>query len=155
MRRHDAIRDLLFSWLKERTQHPVHKEQVLPELQTDGTEEKRMDIVAADDVGARILVDVMVTHAVSGDVERLARAALGDGAAADAAESKKRSTYRNARGLVPFIFETGGRVGVSGLAMVRRLAPTDPVQRSACIGGLWQTLQVALQRHNALILLAA
>ena len=150
-RRHDQIRDLLAEWIKENTPRAVHTEQVLPEIQKPGTAERRMDVVTADHQGARLLVDVTVTHAVSANADRLARAAKQDGKAAQVEEGAKRDKYGGADGFTPFVFETGGRCGSSALALVRRLAPIEPRLRSECIGGLWQTLSVALQRHNATI----
>ena len=151
-RRHDDIRKHLEEWLRKFTAYPVHHEQVLPELQVPGTEERRMDILAHDHVGNRVLIDVAVTHPVSTNADKLARAALSDGIAGAAEENHKFSKYRNAAGLAPFVLETGGRVSACARALVRRLAPTDPTARSAAIAGLWQTISVCLQTHNAAIL---
>ena len=113
-----------------------------------------MDIVAADDAGVWILVDVAMKYAVCREASRLAHAAGNDGSAGWREEGVKRSKYSMAPGLVPFVFETGGRVSTSALALVRRLAPVDET-RSPCMADLWQTLSVCLQKHNALMVLHA
>ena len=108
--------------------------------------------MAADHCGQRVLLDVAVTHAVSSVAGRLARAAMEDGVSACREESHKRNKYYNAVGLVPFVFETGGRIGPAARALVRRLAPTEPAHRTAAINNLWQTLEVAMQKHNAIMI---
>eukprot|EP00969_Alexandrium_andersonii_P314148 13878351-Alexandrium_andersonii.AAC.1 len=76
-----------------------------------------MDLVPASAGGGRLLVDIIATHAVSSNADRLTRAALRDGAAAAAEEGHRRSKYWAAVGLVPFVFETGGRIGEATRAM--------------------------------------
>ena len=149
VRRHDELRDVVAGWLTKVTPHAVRTEQYLAELR-NRDRDGRMDVVAADAAGARILVDTAVTHPVSSDPQRLARAALHDGAAGAAAEGHKRDRYPRAVGLVPFVVETGGRVCPAARAMARRLAPTDPALRSKTLAGLWQSVAVTVQRHNAL-----
>jgi hypothetical protein len=157
-KRHDGVRDDLAAWLRVHTPAAVRTEQVIPELADTGPNgaprEARLDVIAYDNAGTRILVDVAVTHPVSVDAARLARAALTNGAAARIREGTKRERYRTAQNLVPFVIETGGRVGEAARALACRLAPTAPTERSAAIADLWQTVSVTVQKHNAIMLLA-
>ena len=153
--RHNALRDFLAQWLKEHTLFPAPTEQLIPELVTDDGTEARLDVVAHDDFGARILVDVAVTHAASANAPRLARAALVNGAAARTREGTKHARYQNATDLVPFVLETGGRVGAAARAMVQRLAPVVPEMRSAAVGALWRGASARVQKANAMMALAA
>eukprot|EP00972_Heterocapsa_arctica_P037575 5530263-Heterocapsa_arctica.AAC.1 len=66
-------------------------------------------------------------------------AALTNSATARIREGAKRERYRTAQNLVPFVNETGGRVGEAARAMACRLAATAPTERSAAIADLWQT----------------
>ena len=110
-----------------------------------------MDIVTSEPDGSKCLIDIAVTHAVSSNADRLARAALVDGAAAAVEESQKRNKYKNAVGLTPFVVETGGRIGLAARSIARRMAPTTLQERSKAISGLWQTVAVVLQRHNGVM----
>eukprot|EP00969_Alexandrium_andersonii_P205078 9061672-Alexandrium_andersonii.AAC.1 len=107
--------------------------------------------MAGGAAGRRVLIDVAVAHAVSGSAGRWARAAQEDGAMAYAEEGSKRSKYKNAAGLVPFVLETGGRVGPAARALARRAAPTGAEERTQALGSLWQTLSVMLQKRNAIM----
>ncbi len=49
------------------------------------------------------------------------------------------------------MLETGGRIGPAARALARRIAPTGAEERTQALGGLWQTLSVALQKHNAVM----
>jgi len=154
VRRHNAARDCLANWLTKHVPAAVRTEQSFPELGNTEHREGRMDIGTHDATGDRILIDVVVTHAAAADEVAMARAAQVDGAAAAAAERRKRARYPQAVGLVPFALETGGRPGAAARGLVRRLAPTEPALRTEAIGDLWQSLGVVVQRANALRVLA-
>ena len=151
-RRHNTVRDTVAVWLRKHTSGSVRVEQLILELAQDRGE-ARLDVVAYDATGARMLLDVAVVHAVSADQSRLARAALLAGAPARGREDSKRERYRDAVGLVPFVLETGGRVGEAARAMARHVAPTDPAERTQAISDLWRAVAVDVQKANAIMLL--
>ena len=114
-----------------------------------------MDIIAARDDGTPEYVDITVGSVLSKTPQKLAAAALHDGAVAAREEREKLARYPAAPNLVPFVLEMGGRAGTMARAFVRRHAPVDLAERTSSIASLWQDVSVALQRQNALMWLRA
>jgi hypothetical protein len=78
----------------------------------------RPDNVLHSFCGSKVHLDVVGAQSVSNSAERLRRHAVRDGAAARAAEKKKRDKYAaagigdlNNVKLIPFALEDGGRIG--------------------------------------------
>ena len=65
---------------------------------------------------------------------------------------EKRTRYPLAVNLVPFILETGGRMGMAARNFARRLAPVGP-NRNVALQELWQDVATELQKQNALMVL--
>ena len=108
----------------------------------------------------RLYADVTVRHGVPSPGERLARAAAQDGAVNDEAERDKADRYPSDRSpwnALPLACETYGRLGLTALRQLRRLARVQAARlddggRDAASSLLQRwgcRLSVALHRANA------
>ena len=91
--------------------------------------------------------DVTLRHPCA--IKYVAQAALGDGAAARAAEAAKRDRYPvlAAAGLdaaIPFALETFGRLGPAGLRLLRQARQSAAESRLQDLGGRPGNAEVAL-----------
>ena len=98
-------------------------------------------------------IDIVVTHAAVANPEHLAANARHQGTAAKAAEARKYTKYYNCKVLYPFAIETGGRLGEVAKAVIKRLAPTRPADRTQAINDLHAQISHAVQLHNALMIM--
>ena len=152
VRRHDACCAALAEWAEE-MDCTVHREVVLPNA-SPNSPEARMDLVVrAPGSGVPIYVDVTIVSALARE-SLSSGAARVDGIAATIAARKKRAKYPNVD-VTPFAIEEHGRLGNDALALVRRLAPSAPDERSRALRQLYQSLGSIVQRHSADSLLAA
>ena len=152
-KRHDAIAEVVGAWLGAHSGFPVATEQYLADFRGPENELGRMDVVGCRQDGSPEFIDVRVASPVSTDPGRLARAALIDGVMAAEHERDKLRRYPHAANLVPFVIETGGRIGTLARAFARRHAPKEPEMRSRAISCLWHDVSAVCQRHNALMCL--
>jgi len=104
-------------------------------------------IVHAPGVPTPIYSDVTIVDATS--AEALAsRSASREGAAAAVAAKGKRRKYPNIT-CTPFPIEVHGRLGRDAILLAKRLAPTEPAERSMAIRSLYQALSATVQRYQA------
>ena len=145
VRKHNAAVRCLAGWCEQRNAE-VQLEQHVP--QANANCEARLDlIVRHDNLKEVARVDVTIVNATV--TEYLKRgSASADGVAARAAERSKRTKYSGVR-IVPFVVEEHGRLGEDALKLVRRLAPTDPAERSRAIAELYQDLGSIIRRLSA------
>ena len=120
----------------------------------DGIEGARLGVVSVNLHGQRVHLDIVVPTSGTTNPELARSRAARDGAAAARAEDGKRVRYPGPD-LIPFAVEALGRPGRDAVRFVRSLAPSDPEERSAVLGGVWQSLAVLLQVENAELLLSA
>ena len=118
MRRHDAIRDRLATFLAQDLGAAVHREQSIPELTyTDKrgvAHPARMDLVVTlPGSKSPDLLDITVVSPWSADAGLATASAARDGAAAEKAEDRKRRRYTGGR-VIPIAFENGGLWGTTG-----------------------------------------
>ncbi len=160
---HDSIRDWLVEWLRERGTLAA-KEQYVPRWdyqKRDGSWHRaRLDVSYTDQQGVCCHVDVVGTHASGNGTggaafeAELSHRAREDGRAARQAISDKRSKYRAARnpgaGLVPFAFESLGRLSDEACGFLRAQAPCSTTRTAA-----YQALSYLIQRRLAESLLSA
>ena len=78
-------------------------------------------------------MDIAVTEASTPDLHERRQRAAGDGIAALREEDHKRRRYPGPS-LIPFVVESMGRLGESADALLRAMAPRDPVDRSRVLG---------------------
>ena len=147
--RHDAVRDWLAAWLKARGAAGVATEQWVPAWDRPrrdgyGVEAARLDVAFADPVGGMLYIDVSDTSAACGAGTPEGRnRATRNGAAAAAMEERKHRRYPGG-GLVPFVLEAHGRLGLEAQSLLRRWAADD-----ADLCAARQALAATLQRANA------
>ena len=148
MRRHDALRDILFDILKQCGIFvTVVKEQIIP-LAAPSLTAPRLDVVASGGPGGDLLLDVTVATP-SAPAGLRAGAASQSGVAARVLETVKRRKYPGAS-VTPFAVEAYGRLGESALSVLRALARKLPQdERGPYLAKIHQTLSATLQRHNA------
>ena len=131
-RTHDDVRDTLARRWRADLGLYVLSEQRTP--QYDYTDSKgktvraRMDLIVNVD-GTRWQCDVTIVDADSDDPARRRQRAARDGVAAASAEDAKRRRY--GKGVVPLVWETGGRIGEAGLNFLRRLYAGEAAKLSA------------------------
>jgi hypothetical protein len=150
-------------WLRERGTLAA-KEQYVPRWdyqKRDGSWHRaRLDVSYTDQQGVCCHVDVVGTHASGNGTggaafeAELSHRAREDGRAARQAISDKRSKYRAARnpgaGLVPFAFESLGRLSDEACGFLRAQAPCSTTRTAA-----YQALSYLIQRRLAESLLSA
>ena len=154
-RRHDRIRDWLAKWLATMLGQQTDTEQYVPKwdrwkLNSRGVaelERARLDVVFQGRTGP-VYIDVAIVEAGAGMPHELSRRARQDGEAATREEDEKRRRYPGPD-LVPFVLETGGRLGEAAEALIRSVAPKDPAERSAAIASAKRSLSSLLQMGNA------
>ena len=149
--RHNAMRDLLATILRDATGAPVEVEQQ-PGAELD--DDRRPDMVFYLDGGQRRWGDVTVVapspQAIQGNL-----CCHRDGALAERAEQRKRVKYAELN-LVPMVWENRGRIGpaLHGL-MATAHRHLDTTVRSVTMAEAWQSLSATLMRGNTAILAAA
>ena len=84
----------------------------------------RMDIQAVYE-GVMYNIDVSITDPQSGTAAQVSNAALHNGHAAQLAEKRKQTKYRDAQNLIPFILETGGRWGTIANKLIKIMTNPD------------------------------
>ena len=165
---HDAVRDVLWNYVRDKVDGGALREQRLEAFQASSAEEDGsenpeaagdednsseeyeedmpkdiLDVVWTED-GHTVAIDVAIVGANS-DRGRLQAAASRDGAAAKAAETRKRTRYKGLP-ITPFVLEVGGRPGQAAIGVVRALAARvgqEDASRAAAL--LWQQVSIALQ----------
>ena len=154
MDRHDDTVRLLARKLREDCGNIVAVEQRRPELdyRNDAGDwvEARMDSVVTLQ-GKICLLDVTYADVRTSDAVRLAARLRRDGAAARAAEDRKRRRYGSS--VVPVVLESGGRLGEAGRRWLKK------AYRAAGAQAEWPALMRALsaqvQASTAAIVIAA
>ena len=133
---------------------PPQQEQVVPAWAAPDGREARLDLSFALPGGRTRHADVTVGHPCGkGSVAR--SAASRDGGLALALEHGKRTRYPHPE-LVPLALESGGRMGPSGLALMRALhAPLPPDERVVAVRRAYRRVATALQRAQAQTVLRA
>ena len=159
---HDAVRDVLWNFAKERVDPGALREQRLEALRgqaemdrggepEDADEEEEegggrkdiLDVVWTED-GRTVAIDVAIVGA-NADRGRLQAAASKDGVAARRAERGKRLRYEGLP-ITPFVLEIGGRPGQAAIGVVRALAArAGQADASRVAAALWQQISIALQ----------
>ena len=158
VKRHDAACAALGAWCEEMGCHlePGQKPwgEVLVPWAAPARAEARMDLVVrVPGVSTPYYIDLTVVSAIS--MEALAAgSATRDGAAATTAALGKMRDYPNCA-VTPFVVEDHGRLGDDALKFIRVVAPVDPVERSAAIRRLHQSIGATLQRCSADAVIAA
>ena len=112
-----------------------------------------MDVIFQGAAGL-VYIDVAITEAAFSAGNTLTQRASQDGAAAAQKEDDKRKRYPGPD-LVPFVVEAGGRLGESAEALIRSVAPKDPVERASAIAAAKRSLSSPLQLGNAEALIGA
>ena len=161
---HDAVRDVLWAYVKEKVDQGALREQRLEALRggagmevdnaeagaaegtdTDEEELQQKDIldVVWTENGCTVAIDVAIVgaHASRG---RLQAQASRDGVAAKHAERAKRRRYEGLP-ITPFVLEIGGRPGEAAVGVVRALAARAVGDASREAATLWQKISIALQ----------
>jgi hypothetical protein len=157
--RHDGARDWLAGLVGKSLGREAAAacEQYVPRwdrTKADGSVERaRLDVVYLHG-GRRVFVDLAFVTARSRNGAAMRSQAARDGAAAEREEDDKRRRYPGPD-LRPFVVESLGRMGEDASALLRDLAPTDPVERSAFMARARRELYVLLQKANAELLLRA
>lgn len=130
MRRHARLGRVLGSFLTRwRHEVPLYEQRVptWDRLSDQGVLERAiLDVQYQDDDGTR-WVDGSIRHPAAGTVAHVRLAARRDGEASRRGERDKHTRYPGDR-LVPFVLETGGRVGAEGrhwLHSLTRQLPKD------------------------------
>ena len=107
--------------------HPTQTEQHIPALDyvnADGHHHARLDLVTTIHQNT-YYIDVSVAAIHTTDPVRRQQRATTDGAAAKDRVADKRRQYGPHPSLLPFVIETGGRVGLAADALLKAAAPTD------------------------------
>ena len=161
--RHDAIRDVWATWLRERLgDSSVQTEEYVPAWdqpnpRTGQVDRARLDILVDVPGRGRLALDISVTEAAA--VTRLgSRRAPRPGAAARTREGEKHRRYPPAEAtptLIPIVYESGGRAGGEAEAFLKSLVQeTESATRAEAICDLRLRLAAALHRGNASLLLS-
>ena len=154
LERHDDTVRLLARKLRDDCGNIVAVEQRRPELDYRNANgdwvEARMDLVVSLQ-GRICLLDVTYADVRTSDPVRLAARLRRDGAAARAAEDRKRNRY--GASVIPIVLESGGRLGEAGRRWLKK------AYRAAGAQAEWPALMRALsaqeQASTAAIVIAA
>ena len=149
---HNAVRDILWRFVKEHIDPNALREQRLEALRApaataakaEDEEEDRLDLCFSH-AGKQYNVDVAIVGARNDDTRVRAHAST-DGVAAREEEQDKRRRYAGLA-ILPCVFETGGRAGDSAQALVRMLArlAAGEDEAPAMAALLWQRISHGLQ----------
>ena len=151
VRRHNAACAVLCEWAEQQN-CLVYREVVLPTSAPDRPE-ARIDLVIRPPGAGALYIDLTVVSALTREALQHG-SARRDGAAATVAARHKRAKYPQCQ-VTPFVIEDHGRLGEDAVALIKLLAPIDPVRRSKAVRALHQSLGAVLQRHAADAVLAA
>ena len=161
VRRHDRIRDWLAKWLAKMLNQQTATEQYVPKwdrwrANSQGVaqlERARLDVVFQGLTGP-VYIDVAIVEAGVGSPHAQRLRSKNDGEAAAREEDDKRKRYPGPD-LVPFVLEAGGRLGEAAEALIRSVAPKDPVERAVAIASAKRALSTLLQLGNAEVVIGA
>eukprot|EP00969_Alexandrium_andersonii_P069142 3050264-Alexandrium_andersonii.AAC.1 len=154
VKRHDGVVGALTHHIEEgggSVQTGVLMEQVVPYAAAPGSQ-ARMDIVTADALGRRMLIDVTVVSPFTVAAVR-AGSTTHPGTAAAIGEREKRAKYSNTT-VNPFVLETLGRMGSCASSVIRRIVQGGR-DRPLRIAAVMQDVSCTLQRCNANAVIAA
>ena len=136
VRRHDAIKDAIYGWMKELGLNPLKEQGV----QKWDREDKKaiLDLVYMDALEQAVFIDVTVVSSPT-------TGAMGAGVIMLRREKAKHARYPGP-GLKPFVVDVRGRWGVEALAWVRMLVRRRPQEEQpALMMDLRWRVSVALQ----------